>query len=103
MRTFATEVLGLRLAGEDGEDFVELALPDGAKLELFGSGAVPEGPWLAGANPVVAGFLVEDIQGAREELEAAPGVEVLGELRLTPDGYAWQYFRAPDGNVYELV
>jgi len=31
------------------------------------------------------------------------GVELLGELRAMPDGYAWQHFRAPDGHVYELT
>jgi hypothetical protein len=24
-------------------------------------------------------------------------------LRVMPDGYAWQHFRAPDGHVYELT
>jgi hypothetical protein len=30
----------MRVAGQDGEDFVELAMGDGTKLELFGAGAV---------------------------------------------------------------
>ncbi len=54
-------------------------------------------------NPVVAGFLVDDIETARDELARTPGVELLGELRVMPDGYAWQHFRAPDGHVYELT
>ena len=39
------------------------------------------------------------------ELATADGskVELLGELRVLPDGYAWQHFRAPDGHVYELT
>jgi catechol 2,3-dioxygenase-like lactoylglutathione lyase family enzyme len=79
MRAFAIDVLGLRIDGEDGDDFVELAMADGSKLELFGSPAVADGPWLFEADPVVAGFLVDDIH------------------------YAWQHFRAPDGHVYELT
>ena len=103
MRAFAIEVLGLRVAGEDSEDFVELAMADGAKLELFGAAAAPDGPYLFENNPVVAGFLVDDIHAARDELARAPGVELLGDLRAQPDGYAWQHFRAPDGRVYELT
>jgi catechol 2,3-dioxygenase-like lactoylglutathione lyase family enzyme len=103
MRSFAIDVLGLRAVGTDTDDFVELAMADGAKLELFGSPAVQDGPWQFASNPVVAGFLVDDIEGARAELARTPGVELLGELRVTPSGYGWQHFRAPDGHVYELT
>lgn len=103
MRAFATDVLGLRVAGQDGEDFVELATADGSELELFGSHDAADGPWLFKSNPVVAGFLVDDIKAARDELAGAAGVELLGPLRVLPDGYAWQHFRAPDGHVYELT
>jgi catechol 2,3-dioxygenase-like lactoylglutathione lyase family enzyme len=103
MRAFAIDVLGLRVAGQDEEDFVELAMADGSKLELFGSPEAADGPWLFEFNSVVAGFLVDDIEAAREELARAAGVELLGELRVLPDGYAWQHFRAPDGHVYELT
>jgi len=103
MRSFAIDVLGMRVAGEDAEDFVELAMGDGAKLELFGGAAAADGPWMFESNPVVAGFLVDDIESARAELAQEPGVELLGELRVMPDGYAWQHFRAPDGHVYELT
>ena len=68
MRAFATDVLGLRVVGQDTSDFVELGMADGAKLELFGSAAVADGPWLFASNPVVAGFLVDDIEAARDEL-----------------------------------
>ena len=101
MQAFATDVLGLRTASQVGEDFVEMVLSDGTKFELFGRAA--DRPWLFDASPVVVGFLVEDIRAAREELEGIPGVELLGELRVMPDGYGWQHFRAPDGHVYELV
>ena len=103
MRAFVTDVLGLRVEGEDRSDFVELTMADGAKLELFGSAAAADGPWLFASNPVVAGFLVDDIETAREELMRTPGVELLGDLQLMADGYAWQHFRAPDGHVYEIT
>jgi len=103
MRAFATEVLGLTVAGEGADDFVVLTMADGSKLELFGSAAAADRTWLFAANPVVAGFLVDDIESARAELERAPGVELLGLLRVQADGYAWQHFRAPDGHVYELT
>jgi hypothetical protein len=103
MRLFAVEVLGLSVVGEDTEQFAELGMGDGAKLELFASDAVADSPWLFESNPVVAGFLVDDIEAARDELAHTPDVELLGELRVMPDGYAWQHFRAPDGHVYELT
>ena len=103
MRSFAVDVLGMRVVGQDTEEFVELAMGDGAKLELFGSAEAADGPWMFERNPVVAGFLVDDIESARAELAREPGVELLGELRVMPDGYAWQHFRAPDGHVYELT
>ena len=103
MRSFAIEVLGLEVVGEDTEHFVELAMADGGKLELFGPEAVADRPWLLESNPVVAGFLVDDIEAARDELARTPNVELLGELGTLPDGYAWQHFRAPDGRVYELT
>jgi hypothetical protein len=103
MRSFAIEVLGLRVDGEDTDHFVELAMADGAKLELFGSAARADSPWLFESNTVVAGFLVDDIEAARDELARTPNVELLGDLRRLPNGYAWQHFRAPDGQVYELT
>ena len=102
MRAFAIDVLGLEVIGEDTGDFVVLGLADGTRLELFGSASVADGPWLFASNPVVAGFLVDNIETARDELAQA-GVELLGDLRVMADGYAWQHFRAPDGHVYELT
>ena len=72
------------------------------QLELFGSAAVADGPWLFESNPVVARFLVDAIEAAREQLARTADVELLGELRVIPDGYPWQHFRAHDGHGYEL-
>jgi hypothetical protein len=101
MRVFALEVLGLRHAGE-GEDFLEALAANGDKLELFGPRS-PHPDYQFNSNPQVVGFLVDDIRAARNELDATSGVELLGELKVMDDGYAWQHFRAPDGLVYELT
>jgi hypothetical protein len=103
MRSFAIDVLGMKVVGEDTEQFVELDMADGAKFELFGPAAHTDSPWLFESTPVVAGFLVDDIEAARAELARTPNVELLGELQVLPNGYAWQHFRAPDGHVYELT
>jgi catechol 2,3-dioxygenase-like lactoylglutathione lyase family enzyme len=72
MRSFAVDVLGMQVVGQDTEEFVELAMGDGSKLELFGSAAAADGPWLFESNPVVAGFLVDDIELACAELLGHP-------------------------------
>jgi hypothetical protein len=76
-------------------------LPDGDKFELFGrEGPDPEPQFRN--NGVVAGFWVEDFEGAREEL-LARGVELLGDPKGDSAGYRWQHFRATDGKVFELI
>ena len=72
-------------------------LPNGDLFELFTQGDKPS---FAGA-PVV-GFQVEDIDEARREIEAA-GARIVGGYGPNADGYRSVHFRAPDGNVYELV
>ena len=96
MVEFAERTLGVRPAfAEEGITVFEL--PDGALFEVFSEehpgGGHPEGG-------VVAGFRVDDVEQARAELEAA-GVEVSPLENGTRD--AWAYFRAPDGNLYEIV
>jgi predicted enzyme related to lactoylglutathione lyase len=99
-RRFFSEVLGLEFTYEK-PDFAMARLPDGDKFELFG----PEGPDPEPQfrnNAVVAGFWVEDFEGAREELLAS-GVELLGDAKGEPGGYRWQHFRAPDGKIFEVI
>ena len=100
MRRFATEVLGVTVAYED-DDIVVTQTTDGSKFELFtrGSGDAEQ----FDPNPVAIGFLVDDFEAARAELEAAEGVDVLGEPGGDEGGYRWQHFRAPDGLVYEIT
>jgi catechol 2,3-dioxygenase-like lactoylglutathione lyase family enzyme len=97
MVRFAEDVLGLARSFER-EGVVGLELPDGSLFEVFAPGG------FAGGHPregVVGGFEVDNLATAREELEAA-GVEV-ADLQTAGGPGAWFYFRAPDGNLYELI
>jgi catechol 2,3-dioxygenase-like lactoylglutathione lyase family enzyme len=95
---FFGDVLGLVVERETPQQVV-LALPDGATVEVFAAGEPDHAFFTTGP---VAGFLVDDVDAARAELEAA-GVELLGPVGRGGPGEAWQHFRAPDGNVYELT
>jgi len=50
----------------------------------------------------VAGFLVEDVEGARAELEKA-GISFIGPVHRYDEHSAWSHFVGPDGNVYEIT
>lgn len=52
-------------------------------------------------NAPVAGFLVDDIENGKKELEAS-GIEA-GEIYGDGKGNRWMHFTAPDGNMYELT
>jgi catechol 2,3-dioxygenase-like lactoylglutathione lyase family enzyme len=96
MVSFAEKVLGLRAALRESGIAV-FDLPDGDAFEVFdeqhpGGGHPPRG--------VVGGFLVDDADDAVAELESA-GVEV-SDVQ-TAGEYRWAYFKAPDGNLYEVT
>jgi catechol 2,3-dioxygenase-like lactoylglutathione lyase family enzyme len=95
---FFGDVLGLRLE-LDRPGFWMLKLPDGSKVEVFGPDSPINRHFTTGP---VAGFLVDDVHAAAEELRAA-GVEILLEPAVDNSGNAWVHFRAPDGNIYELT
>ena len=77
--------------------FALWALPSGDVVELFAEGRKPT----FGSAPVV-GFLVDDLDASRRDLEAA-GAEVVSSYGPNDDGYEAIHFRAPDGNIYEIV
>ena len=95
---FFRDLLGLRLALQL-EDFWVLKLPDGSKVEVFGPDSPLNRHFTTGP---VAGFLVDDVFHATEELRSA-GIEILLEPELDDSGNAWVHFRAPDGNIYEFT
>lgn len=90
-------VMGMKLTHQES-GFVVMDLPNGDKVELFGEAS----PYNSDFTHPVAGFLVDDIDEARAEMEVA-GIEFLGPIERTDDGYAWSHFRAPDGFIYELT
>ena len=91
---FFRDVMGLDVWVE-GDRQAILKTTSGQQLEIFGSGNRDE---LMQA-PVV-GFEVDDLDAATEQLRAA-GVELIGETGSW-NGYAWQYFRSPDGHIFEI-
>jgi catechol 2,3-dioxygenase-like lactoylglutathione lyase family enzyme len=99
MVAFINDVLGLSLEHAGDGQWV-FSLPDGAKAEIFSS----ESPHNSHFEDCpVAGFYVDDVAAATEELRAA-GVEIVhGPVILEEDDAAWVHFRAPDGNLYELT
>jgi glyoxylase I family protein len=93
---FFTDVLGLGVSSSE-TDFAVLDVPDGATVEIFG----PASEYNRHLTHPVAGFLVDDLEAAVEELRAA-GIEIV--LPVQHGGTrSWTHFRAPDGFVYELV
>ena len=92
---FFTEVLGLPVEVRQ-DDLAILKVGPGQQLEIFG-GEQP-GRRLT-KNPVIA-FEVADIETARNELLAAE-VELIGEVGRA-NGFEWQYFRSPDGHIFEI-
>jgi catechol 2,3-dioxygenase-like lactoylglutathione lyase family enzyme len=89
------DVLGLEVWVQ-GEEQAILKTASGQQLEIFGR--VDRDKQLT-ASPVVA-FEVDDLEAAREELRVA-GIELIGQVGRW-NGFAWQYFRSPDGHIFEL-
>ncbi|HEX4792132.1 MAG TPA: hypothetical protein VH372_26940 [Actinospica sp.] len=94
MGSFLQAAFGLsatQVAGVDGADVFDL--PDGSTFVVAGAGGM-------GAERSV-GFLVEDVAAAAAELRAL-GIEVDAEIAAN-ERWHYVHFRAPDGQVYELV
>ncbi len=92
------DTLGLELKHEE-KGFAILLTHDGDKVEIFG----PDWKYNKhfSSAPVV-GFLIDDMDEARDWLRKA-GLELIGDVKKGEKGYLWQHFRAPDGNIYEIV
>jgi catechol 2,3-dioxygenase-like lactoylglutathione lyase family enzyme len=97
MLSLYQNVMGMSLTHQE-PGFVVLNLPNGDKVELFGDESSHNTFF---TNPV-AGFLVDDIDSARTDMEAH-GIEFIGPIERAEDGNAWAHFRAPDGFIYELT
>ncbi len=94
MVVFVRDVLGLVPARIDGMDADVFALPDGSSF------AVTSQDEAAGGGRTV-GFLVDDVERATTELRAA-GIATDDEISSSAR-QRYIHFRAPDGQLYELV
>ena len=110
MTVFVGDVLGLD-GGFLYPNHYVAKLPSASRdyVEVFGPGEHDARLWPPAANGVLIAFIVDDVAGAREEMEAA-GVEELGELVWASEvfndpsfeNFGWFFFRAPDGNLYVM-
>ncbi len=94
---FFSDVIGLPLLQRDDENDVAIfKLESGQLFEVFGPRGRDE---RLHTRPVIA-FEVEDINAARNEMEAL-GIEFATDIR-TGLGQAWCYFVGPDDCYYEI-
>ena len=98
MNVFYRDVLGLGVLSIDGSSG-RFKLQDGTEVHVYGPKDKDHG--FFGEGPVVA-FQVDDFADAQSRLLAA-GVEFIYREPQRATGKIWQHFRAPDGNVYELI
>ena len=95
MSDFLRDVLHLSPSGPTlGMDADVFDLPDGSSFAVASADPPDE-------QERTVGFSVDDIDAAREALEAA-GVWVDDEVSEN-DRFRYLHFRAPDGRLYELV
>jgi catechol 2,3-dioxygenase-like lactoylglutathione lyase family enzyme len=80
------------------ETAVWFRLGDGNEVHLYAQDDTDHA--FFGPGPVV-GFLVEDFTAARARLEGQ-GASFIGEPQEA-GGAIWCHYRAPDGNIYEII
>jgi hypothetical protein len=97
MRQLYAEAYRLSILHE-GPGVVWFALADRAELHLYAES--DEYHSFFGAGPVV-GLLVDDYLGMVQRL-SDQGVEWITQPD-TAGGRTWRHYRAPDGNVYEVM
>ena len=93
--SFFRDLLGFEVWVQ-GEEQAILKNEAGQQLEIFGR---DEREKELTASPVIA-FEVDDLEAACQELRVA-GIELVGEIGRW-NGFAWQFFRSPDGHVFEI-
>lgn len=98
MSAFFRDVLGLQpiLPRTTGDRF---RLANGTEAHVYPE--QDQDHQFFGSGPVL-GFEVESFAVARAALIAA-GIQFLYPDPQRHAGQAWQHFRAPDGNVYEII
>jgi catechol 2,3-dioxygenase-like lactoylglutathione lyase family enzyme len=98
MNEFYREVLSLGVLSID-DSCGRFKLQDGTEIHVYGPRDQHHEFFADG--PVVA-FEVDNFAVAQSRLLAA-GVEFIYPEPQRASGRVWQHFRAPDGNVYELI
>lgn len=94
---FFAEVLKMQVV-TDLPGFSRLAASNGDRIEFFGPDSIEHDHLDTGP---VAGLWVDHAESARRELIAA-GAGAVTALETGADGHSWFYFKAPDGNYYEM-
>ena len=77
--------------------YAQITMPNGVVLEVVEPGEAVCQLYHA---PIVS-ITVDDLAHARRELEGRK-IEFLTPIFDTGKGFGWTYFRAPDGNVYQV-
>jgi catechol 2,3-dioxygenase-like lactoylglutathione lyase family enzyme len=98
MSAFYRDILQLEVIHErPGATWFRMS--DGTEAHVYGDDDQEHD--FFGVGPVV-GFNVDSFASARASMIQA-GVEFLYPNPQRKNGIAWQHFRAPDGNVYEII
>ena len=98
MIAFYRDVLNLAVLSIDGKSG-RFKLDDGRQIHVYGPN--DEDHEFFGNGPVVA-FEVDSFAIARDRLLSA-GIGFIYPEPQRASGRIWQHFRAPDGNVYEII
>jgi len=98
MNSFYRDVLGLDILSIDGKSG-RFRLDDETEVHVYGQ--LDGDHDFFGSGPVVA-LEVDDFAAARARLLGA-GIEFVYEEPQRALGRVWQHFRAPDGNIYEIL
>jgi catechol 2,3-dioxygenase-like lactoylglutathione lyase family enzyme len=99
MSAFYKDIMGLRLVKQSADGSSIFCTADGTEAHVYP--ANDEFHKFFGSGPVV-GFFVESFSVAMDELKNA-GIPLVYEDPQRNGTLAWQHFRAPDGNVYEII
>jgi catechol 2,3-dioxygenase-like lactoylglutathione lyase family enzyme len=79
------------------DEVVIFELENGDRVEVFGPSETGHA-WMKAPE---AGFLVDDVESAREEMSAA-GIEFIGPIH-SAGSQTWSHFKGPDGHIYEIT
>ena len=94
---FFRDVMGMKQI-RDEPQIAGFQLTDNTQMEVYH--VEEEFHSFFTSGPVVA-FLVDDVEEARTNMEAA-GIEFIGPIQHAGDT-SWNHFKAPDGTVFEIA